>query len=126
MKTLSTLLITSLFVAPAVFAKDINANPMANPQNAYSCSDHEEKRGGYTWEDPSEKTGGCFALINPTENPANGYQWDDPSERSGGGGYDWMIRANALVAADTTGMTLANVLAVVVLYKGTANHWYLT
>ncbi|GEM81474.1 hypothetical protein [Vibrio superstes] len=89
MKTLSTLLITSLFVAPVALAKESNTSPLLNPYNFYSCSDHEEEDSGYTWEDPSEKTGGCFVLVNPTDKLTTGYQWEDPSERSGGGGYDW-------------------------------------
>ncbi|GEM81477.1 hypothetical protein [Vibrio superstes] len=86
MKTLTTLLLTSLLVAPAALASSINFNTHMGVQNGYTWEDPSERTGGgYTWEDPSERTGGGYTWEDPSERTGGGYTWEDPSERTGGG-----------------------------------------
>ncbi|MEZ9330364.1 hypothetical protein AB4152_15190 [Vibrio breoganii] len=46
MKTLKTLLLTSLFVAPVAFASSLPINPTFNSQTNYVWEDSSERRGG--------------------------------------------------------------------------------
>ncbi|MEZ9900331.1 hypothetical protein BCT04_10930 [Vibrio breoganii] len=71
MKTLSTLLITTLFVTPAVFAANQDTTQIIDQQTISSFMDYSQKTGGgYTWEDPSDKTGGSF--IGDEDGKRNG------------------------------------------------------
>ncbi|MFA0082220.1 hypothetical protein AB4383_09340 [Vibrio breoganii] len=71
MKTLSTLLITTLFVTPAVFAANQDTTQIIDQQTINSFMDYSQKTGGgYTWEDPSDKTGGSF--IGDEDGKRNG------------------------------------------------------
>lgn len=73
MKTLSTLLLTSLFVAPVALAVE---------QKTTSYLDYQSD---YTWQDPSNKTGGGFTWEDPSKKTGGGFTWEDPSKKSGGG-----------------------------------------
>ncbi|GAB7219969.1 hypothetical protein [Vibrio comitans] len=86
MKTLTTLLLTALFVAPSAFASSVNIFANTGMENGYTWDDPSERTGGgYTWDDPSERTGGGYTWDDPSERTGGGYTWDDPSERTGGG-----------------------------------------
>lgn len=88
MKTLTTLLLTSLFVAPVALASSINFNDNLGSGNGYTWDDPSERPGGgRAWEDPSERTGGGYTWEDPSERTGGGYTWEDPSERTGGGYY---------------------------------------
>ncbi|MEZ9487282.1 hypothetical protein AB4187_00700 [Vibrio breoganii] len=106
MKTLSTLLITTLFVTPAVFAANQDTTQITDQQTISSFMDYSQKTGGgYTWEDPSDKTGGNFAWVDPSEKSGGGYTWEDPSDKTGGS-FAWVDPARRAVAA-IHGKTLA-------------------
>ncbi|MEZ9131465.1 hypothetical protein AB4113_06740, partial [Vibrio breoganii] len=62
MKTLSTLLITTLFVTPAVFAANQDTTQITDQQTTSSFMDYSQKTGGgYTWEDYKDMNNDGFA-----------------------------------------------------------------